>query len=287
MTPQALVRDVEQLVSLPDLFLKINEMIGSQRHSAGDIAQVISQDANLSSRLLKMVNSSFYGLRGQVDTISRAITIVGTCELRNLAISTATLEVFVDIPADLVDMNKFWRSAVSTGVIAKELAAASHVLHPERLFIMGMLHDVGKLVIYQALPKLARDIHLIVGDDEKLLLDAEQDLLGFTHQEVGYELFKLWQLPESIQSVVRYHHHPFDSSDYSLESAIIHLADNLALVEKGACSLDKVVQDIDHRVWSMTGLDEMKIEEVMETVPDLITEIERTIYGSSVGRVCP
>ncbi|MCF6283180.1 MAG: HDOD domain-containing protein [Candidatus Polarisedimenticolaceae bacterium] len=287
MTPQALVKDVEQLVSLPDLFLRINEMIGSQRYSASDIAHVISQDANLSARLLKMVNSSFYGLRGQVDTISRAVTIVGTSELRNLAISTATLEVFVGIPVDLVDMNKFWRSAVSTGVIAKELAAASHVLHPERLFIMGMLHDVGKLVIYQALPELARDIHLIVGDDESLLLDAEQDVLGFTHQEVGYELFKLWQLPESIQTVVRYHHHPFDCSDYALESLLIHLADNLELVGKGSCSLDKVLLNVDHKVWSMTGLDEMKIEEVMGVAPGLITEIEAAIYGGSIDNVCP
>lgn len=279
MTPQALVRDVEQLVSLPDLFLRINEMIDSRRHSAIDIAHVISQDTNLSARLLKLVNSSFYGLRGRVDTISRAITIIGTSDLRNLAITTATAEVFTGIPPELVNMDQFWRNSVSTGVIAKELASCSHVLHPERLFVMGMLHDVGKLVIYQSLPELARDLHFVIDGDERLLLEAEQDILGFTHQNVGYELFKLWRLPTGICDTARYHHQPFDSSEFALEAAIIYLADQLVLVNNGENSLDETLLESDHRIWSTTGLIEPDVHAVLETAPRLIAEIEAVICG--------
>ncbi len=281
MTPQALVRDVEQLVSLPDLFLRINEMIDSRRHSAIDIAHVISQDTNLSARLLKMVNSSFYGLRGRVDTISRAITIIGTSDLRNLAISTATAEVFAGIPPELVNMDQFWHSSVSAGVVAKELASCSHVLHPERFFVMGMLHDVGKLVIYQALPELARDLQFVIDGDERLLLEAEQDVLGFTHQEVGYELFKLWHLPKSICDTARYHHQPFDSSEFALEAAIIYLADQLVLASSGESTLDETLLDIDHKIWSITGLIEPDVHTVLKAAPGLIAEIETVIYGAS------
>ncbi len=287
MTPQALVKDVEQLVSLPDLFLRVNEMIDSQRYSAIDIAQVISQDTNLSVRLLKMVNSSFYGLRGKVDTISRAITIVGTSDLRNLAITTATAEVFTDIPAELVNMNQFWRNAVSTGVIAKEFATCSHVLHPERFFVMGMLHDVGKLVIYQALPELARDLLFVIDGDETLLLDAEQDILGFTHQEVGYELFKQWRLPGSVCAAARCHHQPFESSEFALETAIIHLADYLVLAGSRGTPLNEALLDVDHRIWPITGLIEPDIHGVMERVPHLIAEIEAVIYSTSADHACP
>jgi len=287
MTPQALVKDVEQLVSLPDLFLRINEMIDSQRHSAIDIAQVISQDTNLSARLLKMVNSSFYGLRGKVDTISRAITIIGTSDLRNLAITTATAEVFAGIPPELANLNQFWRDSVSTGVIAKELATCSHVLHPERFFVMGMLHDVGKLVIYQALPELARDLLFIIDGDETLRLDAERDILGFTHQEVGYELFKLWRLPGSVCAAARCHHQPFENSEFVLETAIIHLADYLVLVKSREIPLNEALLDVDHRVWSITGLIEPDVHNVMEIAPLLISEIEAVIYGTSADHACP
>ena len=284
MTPHELVRDVEQLVTLPDLFLRVNEMIDSHRYSAVDIAQVLSQDANLSARLLKMVNSSFYGLPGQVDTISRAITIIGTSDLRNLAITTATAEVFKSIPADLVDMNKFWHSAVSTGVIAKELASCCHVLHAERLFVMGILHDVGRLIIYQALPEQARDIHLIIQGDETLLLEAERDCLGFTHQEIGYELFKLWKLPESIRAVTRFHHHPSKCTGFPLEAALVHLGDHLAIAESAGSDLDDALLNIDPQVWSITGLTRPEIQSVMNIAPRLIHEMQAVIYNKPAVR---
>lgn len=279
MTPQELVRDVEQLVSLPDLFLRVNEMIGSHRYSAVDIAQVISQDTNLSARLLNMVNSAFYGLPGQVDTISRAITIIGTSDLQNLAITTATAEVFTGIPAGLIDMKRFWRYAVSTGVIAKELAARCNVLHAERLFVMGVLHDVGRLVIYQTLPEQARDVHLVIQGDETLLPEAEREILGFTHQEIGYELFKLWKLPESVRAVARFHHNPSLSTEFYLETALIHLAGQLADAEYNGMSLDDVRQHIDHEVWSITDLTEPDVLDVMKVAPQLVGEMQAIIYG--------
>ena len=278
MTPQELVRSVEQLVSLPDLFLRVNEMIDSHRYSAVDIAHVLSQDTNLSARLLKMVNSSFYGLPGRVDTISRAITIIGTSDLRNLAITTATTEVFNRIPADLIDMNKFWHNAVSVGVFAKELASCCNVLHAERLFVMGILHDVGRLIIYQTLPEQARDIHLVIQGDQRLFLEAERDILGFTHQEIGYELFKLWKLPESIRATARYHHDPSNSTEFQLETALVHLACHLAIAENTDMNLDETLLNIDQNVWAITGLVEPQIQHVREIAPALIHEMQSMIY---------
>ena len=281
MTPQELVKGVEQMISLPDVFIRVNEMIDSHRYSAVDIAQVISQDTNLTARLLQIVNSAFYGLPGRVDTVSRAITIIGTSDLRNLAITTATAEVFTGIPADLVDMEKYWRYAVSTGVIAKELATRCHVLHAERLFVMGVMHDVGRLVIYQVLPEAARDVLLITKGDDALVLEAEKDIMGFTHQEVGYELFKLWKMPESLKTIVRYHHNPSQCSEFSLEAGLVHLASKLAIGLINNEELEDSILDIDHEVWMTTGLIENEIYDVMQEVPGLINEMVSLVYPHS------
>ena len=190
MTPEQLVSDVEGLYSLPEICLKINELVNDSRSSAEDLAQLISQDADLTGRLLKLVNSVFYGLRVPVETVSRAVTLVGTKDLQNLAIMTSACDLFHGIPADLMSMDDFWHKSVACGVLAQGLGRKSCVLHPERLMVMGVLHDIGQLVILEQLPELARDVLLITEGKDDLLAEAEKQVLGFTHADVGGALAK-------------------------------------------------------------------------------------------------
>ena len=257
MTPTTalqLVQGVQQLVSLPEACFRVNEMIEDPASSAVDFAAVITQDADLSARLLRLVNSAYFALPGPVETISRAVTIVGTGELRDLAVMTAACDLFQGIPADMFNMSDFWHYAVATGVFARKLASECDVLHAERLFVMGVLHDVGRLVILQHLGQLARDILLLAQNKAELLSYAEQEVLGFTHAEVGYELSKTWRLPQSICSAIRFHHQPAAADSYRLEAALVHIgqlmAHNLVWGESPLDALD----EIDGSVWDVTGL---------------------------------
>lgn len=253
-TAAELVQDVEQLVSLPEVCFRVNELIEDPSSCAADFAAVIAQDTNLSARLLRLVNSAYYALPGEVATISRAVTLVGTTELRDLAVMTAACDLFHGIPADMFNMSDYWHYAVATGIYARNLATACSVLHPERLFVMGVLHDLGRLVIIQHLGQQARDILLLAHSKGALLSYAELEILGFTHAEVGFELVKAWQLPESICHAVRFHHSPAAAEAHQLEAALIHIAQAMAHNLVWESDPQRLQDDIDESAWEITGL---------------------------------
>ncbi len=273
MNVQELVQQVDTLVSLPEVCVKINQMIESSDSSAKDMGEVIAGDVDLSARLLKIVNSAFYGLPGPVDTISRAVTVVGTEELRNLALMTSACQVFKGIPGELVNMNEFWRIGITTGVIARTLARQCGVLHGERLFVQGVLHDIGRLVIFQQLPELSRDILLVASGDDEVQTAAERDMLGFSHAEVGFALLKRWQLPESVLTSVRYHHEPAKAVDYRVETALIHIAGMLADGINRGEYLGGTLAQVDRIAWKTIGLTAKELEGALENVQDEVREL--------------
>lgn len=279
MTPQQLISEAGDLISLPEVCVRINQMVNDPKSSAGEIGDIISQDTALSARLLKIVNSAFYGFPAPIDTISRAITIIGTRELCDLAMMTAFCSVFTGIPSNLVNMETFWRGSLTCGSLARALARRSQVLHPERLFVMGVLHDVGRLVIYQQLPTEARDILLISKGRDDLIVSAEREVLGFTHGEVGYELAREWNLPGPIASAMRWHHLPDQAEGDILECHLVYIANIVAdaLVWDG--DLAAVREQILPSAWEVTGLG---AEDYEAAIPEISGEI-RELYGILMG----
>ncbi|MGD8589501.1 MAG: HDOD domain-containing protein [Chromatiales bacterium] len=281
MSPKKLVEDIDRLVSLPDVCVKVNRVVDSSDYSAARIGEIISQDTDLSARLLRLVNSSFFGLRAPVDTISRAVTLIGTKELRNLVLATSAIRLFTGIPGDLVDMGKYWRHAIMAGVIAQGLAARCHVLHSERLFVMGVLHDIGSLVIYLTLPDLARDILLITGGDDWLLPDTEQDVLGFTHMEVGEQLLRRWGLPEGLVTIVGAHHRPDLAGEYQFDASLLHIAISLSNGEMNGLAINELMTTIHPSVWELTGLDQSEMEQIIEEIPNKAVEVMNLVISPS------
>ncbi|MCP3869994.1 MAG: HDOD domain-containing protein [Gammaproteobacteria bacterium] len=273
-------------MSLPDACLRVNQLIEDPAKSAADIAEVIIQDADLSARMLRLVNSAFYGLPGRVDTISRAVTIVGTQELRDLALMTATCDLFQGIPADMFIMRDFWHYSVACGVLARNLAKKCGVLHGERLFVMGVLHDIGRLAILQYQTEQARDVLLIADGKNELLTGAEQEVLGFDHAEVGYELAKSWNLPDSIATSMQCHHQPMAATEFRLESALVHIGQALAYGMVWGEQKD-LPPDIDPGVWELTGLTVEDCAASLEAVGDEVMELFSILLGGSGQQKCP
>jgi HD-like signal output (HDOD) protein len=176
-------------------------------------------------------------------------------------------------------MVEFWRYSLTTGVIARELAGRCNVLHGERLFVMGVLHDVGRLVIYLKAADKARDILLITAGSDELLPQAESGVLGFTHMDVGAALLKRWKLPESIVATVQFHHHPMETPEYRLETALVHIASRLAYAELMGEFLDGVIDDIHPDVWEITGLMDDEVLTMMEQVPAQVAEVMEVVLA--------
>lgn len=260
----SLVTGVASLVSLPEVCIQVNGMVDDDRSSAGDIARVISQDPGLTARLLKIANSSFYGFPSRIETVSRAVTIIGTRELRFLVLAASAVRSFDRISSDAIDMASFWRHSVYCGVIARLLAGRCRVLHSERLFVAGLLHDVGRLVMISRIPDLVQVMHFRARQAQEPMFEAEREVFDTDHGEVGAELMKLWRLPASLQSAAAYHHEPQRAPDYALEAALIHIADGLAhLAELGSSNLQDV-GPISTFAWELTQLSPAVVESVLQ-----------------------
>ncbi len=271
------------LVSLPDVCIRVNEMIDDPTCFAEDIGAVISQDTALSGKLLSMVNSAFYGFPGKIDTLSRAITVVGTKDLRDLAIMTSACSMFSGIPPDLVNMETFWRYSIICGVSARAFAESCNVLHPERLFVMGVLHDIGRLLMLKECPVECRDVLLMSNAQEDLLPSAEQEVLGFTHCDVGALLAKRWGLPETIRSTIQYHHHPEMCESTPLENALVHIGVVVADILIWDGDLSNLETKVNPSVWHTTGLSVEQCIGLVEQHTDQIRELYGILMGGATS----
>jgi HD-like signal output (HDOD) protein len=230
MTPEELIIRNTRLVSLPEVCFQVQELAESNTASANDIGRVISTDPALAARLLKLVNSAFYGLPGRIETVSRAVNIIGMRELRNLTFAACAADIFRGVPKQLVDMSTFWQHSSYTGLVAKQLGRHCSVLHPERLLTGGLLHDIGRLLMYLTMPdemKRCAELYAASGREQ---CDIEDEIVGFNHSETSHALLQHWNLPGNLCAAVLYHHHPQDAHDAHLESAILHIADVVAHV---------------------------------------------------------
>jgi putative nucleotidyltransferase with HDIG domain len=254
-TADSLVSSVSTLVSPPDICIKMTELLQSPDCSVQDLGEVVLRDPNLTARLLRLVNSASVGLRVKVDTVSRAITMIGTRELYNMVLSISAVRTFKNLPSPLVNMDIFWRHSIYTGLLARLLAKRCGVLHPERLFIGGLLHDVGSLVLYRTLPEVSTELLLTAQGDELTLSHAEADVLGFTHAELGARLLAAWRLPDTLVEAVGHHHDPARAVAAPLEAAIVHIAEVLANRSGvgGFCDATSPTAEVDPAAMALVG----------------------------------
>lgn len=276
-----LVRGVGALVTLPDVFIRINRLVEDPNSTTGDIAKAVSQDPSFTMRLLRVANSPLYGLSSKVDTVAKAVSVIGTSQIRNLALSTSIATAFEGLPNDLVSMENFWRHSLYCALAARILAKQARRCDAEAVFTAGLLHDIGELVIFNRLAAQAKEALLLVLDnvDELPVYEAEWRIMGFDHAQVGSELARQWHLPALLEECIAYHHAVGEASRYPREAALVHIANILALLAE-VDSLDLAdVPPIDPRAWEITGLDEDAVEQTVREAQQGIAEAEELFLG--------
>ncbi len=274
-----LIDETLELASLPAVVMRAMELLNDPHTSASDIGAVVSQDPALSARLLKIVNSSFYGFPSRIDTISRAITIVGTLELTDLILGSSAISAFDRLPNQLIDMQKFWEHSLYAGVVARILARQLRAPNTERCFVMGLLHDIGSLVLYHRQPDKSRQALELANERSSPLHLAERELFGFDHGEVGAELMSAWKLPESFIEIAMHHHQPSAAERYRLETTTIHLADVITGMAYSTGSDTRQTANLEPGAWELTGLS----VDIMETV---IAEAD-AVFDSARAAILP
>lgn len=271
------IEDVAALVSPPEVWVRLNEVVNDPRSSASDVAEITARDTALAARILKIVNSPYYNFPSRVDTISRAVTILGTNDLFALATAVSAAKVFANIPSALVKPENFWRHSICAGLTARKLAKRCGVLRTERLYVAGLLHDVGSLILYHKFPNKVTAVLLASAGDEEVLARVEMDMFGFDHAEVGGALLELWNLPPSLLAAVRYHHDPENAMDSQLEAALVHIGSVTANRMERAAFMENdatVDSEVDPIVWQIAGLERSVLDEIAKQIED---ELEQAV----------
>lgn len=277
-----LVRDVGSLVTLPDVFIRINHLVEDPNSNIADIAKVVAQDPSFTVRLLRVANSSFYGLSSTVDTVPKAVAIIGTSQIRSLALATSVASSFDGLPNTLVSMEHFWRHSLYCALAARILAKLSRKCDPDAAFTAGLLHDIGELVIFNRLPQQAKDALLLVLDsaDELPVYQAEEQILGFDHAQVGGELARQWKLPPMLEECIEFHHNTSSATRFPQAVALVHIANILALMAELKTLDPSDVSPIDPKAWEIVGLNPGEvIETTVNEAQEEVVEAQKLFLG--------
>lgn len=272
-----LVADISGLVTLPEIYLHIAMVVENPNCTTADIVKAVNTDPSFTVRLLKIANSALYNFSSKIDSVSKAVSIIGTSQIRSLALSMSAARSFEGLPNDLVSMENFWRHSLFCGIAARHLAKEARRCDADAVFTAGLLHDIGELVLFNRLPEQSREVLLLVLDsmDELPVHEAERQVIGLDHSEVGGELARQWKLPPLLAECITCHHHIEQATHYPREVALVHIANVIAqMAELDSLEPDDV-EAVNPLAWEITGLDESSIAPAMREAQDEIAEIEK------------
>jgi putative nucleotidyltransferase with HDIG domain len=228
LNPVDLASKTFSVATLPDIYLRINEVVNDPSSSFADVANVIREDVGLSSRLLRLVNSAFFGFPSKIDSISRACVIVGTLQLRSLALATSVIDTLFLRQGEALLLDGFWRHSIGCGVASSALARHLGHTDVERFFVAGLLHDIGRIIFMNEAPEEAATAMQEAQRTERMLYQVEYESFGFTHAEVCGALLQKWGLPATLVDPVTWHHGAGGSMAYIQESACLQAGNMIA-----------------------------------------------------------
>jgi len=213
MDIKAFQRKIAELPTISAVANQINLAIKNESLSAQDLADIIARDPALTTRVLKLANSAYYGLMREVDTLNRAITILGFETIKNLALTISLFRAFCTKEGLQIDLKGLWYHSLGTAVATKAVCARSlRLLHDETVleqsFLGGIIHDIGKIAMVQCLPNEMAQVFARMRETGRPQYEVEKEIVGFSHQRAGQALADAWNFPGEYLKVIRQHHAP-------------------------------------------------------------------------------
>ncbi len=262
---------ISDLPTLPVVALKVNNMLKDYDVPIKLLSETIEKDQAMVSKILKLVNSAFYGLQSKINTISHAVTVLGFNTIRNAIVSVAVINAFSgkDI-FEQFDITDFWKHSVATAVTGRHLAEKTRFAPPDQAFVAGILHDVGKVVLAQYFKELFAEVWTAMRQQGLSFCEAEKISLPTGHAQVGGGLAKKWQLPASLIEPIMYHHTGNNSAINPKLLMVIHASD---------CIANNYNNGLQHSLdrWGINPDAAKTMADQLETLPDWFPAVENEI----------
>ncbi len=279
---QSAIADISQIATLPEITLKVIQLVDDPESTASALSDVIMHDPALGARILKIVNSGFYGLPGEIRSISQAIRLIGLNALKIIAIAASLGKLFRDgqiCPS--FNARDLWTHCIAVAVGSKILSRGIGLPCSDEAFLAGLIHDIGIFVELQVCrPKLISTIEALAADEAMSFREAELNALGATHEQFGSALCRAWRFPPCFAAVAEYHHRPLEApAEGGVLSMIVHVADITAARLQIGCSRSVEVTEIDPAVLDRLSLDPATLDEAMAEIPDATNEAAGLLWS--------
>jgi HD-like signal output (HDOD) protein len=274
---------IGDIATLPEVTIKIIQIVEDPKSTARDLHEVIKRDPALSVKVLKVVNSAFYGLPGQVASVDRAIILLGLSAVKNIAIAASIARLFKGKRiSEQFSAADLWRHSVAVAVAARALGKLSpHAVMLDELFVAGLIHDLGTLVERQAFPDEFAEVIRRCSDGGQDFLACEREVIGADHQAFGVGLTTKWKFPRHLRAAVGFHHSPETvSAELRNIAAIIHVADVIACQERLGFYLTAQSEELQPSVLEPLGLTDQHVTEVRQSLPGQLAEAESTLTAT-------
>ncbi|MFH0920474.1 MAG: HDOD domain-containing protein [Fibrobacterota bacterium] len=264
---------VTGLPTLPKVIQEITNLMQNPRTSAEEVGRAITMDQALASKVLRLVNSAFYGFPGRINTITHAIVILGFNTVKNIVLTASVFDKLGGLGRkEGFDLEKFWLHSIATGVIAKEIAKKINFRYYEESFLAGLLHDIGKIILIRFLPEEFDKVAAVQRDEQCLFLEAEKKAIDLTHNEIGNWLAQRWNLPEDLRAAILYHHAPMLANQHKNMIYAVHTADALARALCIGSGGDNKMPTLHPEVWEELKFSRQLLDKIYK---DIETELDK------------
>ncbi len=273
LTIEQLVQYVEELPALPNVAMQVLKLADDPNASARSVAESISVDVALTTRVLRIANSAYYGMTRKISTVNEAVILLGMQSLRSLALAAATYDTLKkELPGYSMSAGDLWKHSISCGITSQIVAKRTGKVRAEEAFVAGLLHDVGKVILNVYVGSQFDTILALVDLDEMPFYEAERSVLGFDHAEVGGRVGDKWNLPANLCAAIRGHHRLSDGAEDPTLAAAVHVANQLCTAESSGTPIDLSKLPIDPDAMGILGLTEFDLDPIMR---EMVVAVEK------------
>jgi HD-like signal output (HDOD) protein len=278
----AAIREISHIATLPEITLRIIQLVEDPKSTAQDLHNVISKDPALCTRILKVVNSAFYGLPGQIGSINRAIVLLGLNAVKNIAIAASLTKLFKGNQLSAgFSPKELWTHCVAVGTATRMIATTMKLGLIDEAFLAGLIHDIGIMVELQYdRNKLAEVLTKFEAGNPADFMAAEEAVFHANHQDFGAALADKWKFPRSFGLVTGWHHRPLDlPQDQRMLVCMVHTADRLAVLCNAGFKLDVPNTDISKDILDELKLTREEVNAIQAGLPEAVKEVQTLLSG--------
>lgn len=272
---EQIVANLEDIKVLPEIINKITALTEDPDSTIQDMEKVILRDQVLTTKILRLANSAYYGYARKISTISQATILLGFQAIKSIALASTVRTYFKsELKGYSLEKNDLWNQSQTCAIVSRFIAKSVNYPNPEEAYIAGLLRDIGKTVLSQHLEEEYSQVIEKIQGSNVSFLDAEKEILGFDHAEIGEKVAEKWNLPKALVDAIGHHHTPESSTINQYLVSIVHIADAITMMMGVGLGLDGLTYNLSPLAIETLNLNQIKFDNIISQVSDLVVDMD-------------